>query len=177
MPRNWDEFFSDPANQDHPPEPLLVQLTDLVPPGRALDLACGAGHNSLYLAKLAWQVTAVDFSAVAIRLLRQRAAGLAIDIRLADLERGEFKIEPERFDLICDFFYLQRSLFPQIREGVRPGGIFVGAIHIKQSARPASFVLEPGELRRKFQHWTILFYSEEQAPGGIRPSARIIARK
>ena len=37
-----------------------------LPPGRALDLACGEGRNALWLATRGWQVTAVDFSAVAL---------------------------------------------------------------------------------------------------------------
>src|SRR5207244_12631949 len=41
------------------------ELADL-PPGRALDLACGEGRNALWLAARGWQVTAVDFSAVAL---------------------------------------------------------------------------------------------------------------
>src|SRR5438067_11196563 len=99
-----------------------------MPPGRALDLACGAGRNALYLATLGWQVTAVDSSAVAISILRERAAGLApgfsVDARVADLEAGGFTIAPASFDLILDFFYLQRDLFPHIREGLPPGGVF-----------------------------------------------------
>lgn len=41
------------------------ELADL-PPGRAVDLACGEGRNALWLATRGWQVTAVDFSAVAL---------------------------------------------------------------------------------------------------------------
>src|SRR5579883_995154 len=123
MPRNWDQHYSDPANLDFTPAPLLVEVADQLPPGRALDLACGAGRNAIFLASLGWKVTAVDRSTVAIRLLRERAAGLTIDARVADLEAGGFVIEPSGYDLICDFHYLQRDLFPAIREGVRPGGV------------------------------------------------------
>ena len=70
MPRNWDRHYSDPANLEFAPAPLLVQAAELLRPGRALDLACGTGRNALFLASLGWQVTAVDRSAVGIRLLR-----------------------------------------------------------------------------------------------------------
>jgi SAM-dependent methyltransferase len=175
VPRNWDAHYSDPANISLDPAPLLVQVADLLPPGRALDLACGPGRNALYLAQLHWQVTAVDSSAVAIAHLRRHAP--TIDSRLADLELGQFTIEPGAYDLICDFYYLQRDLFGAIREGVRPGGAFTGAVHLFEEGRSRRFSLHPGELRSEFAGWKILYYSEASEPGRTRSSASIIARR
>ena len=53
-------------------------LTDL-PPGRALDLACGEGRNARWLAERGWQVTALDFSPVAIEKGRRLAEQLPED--------------------------------------------------------------------------------------------------
>lgn len=166
VPRDWDEYYRECANVDPSPDPLLIESAELLPPGRALDLACGAGRHTLYLAKLGWHVTAVDASAVALDLLRRNAKGLPVDLRHADLESGDFLIAPEAYDLVCDFLYLQRTLFPAIREGLRPGGLFLGAMR-----RDGTFCIEPGELRRAFAHWKILYYSES---GKV---ARIAARK
>jgi len=177
MPRNWEEHYGNPANLNFDPAPLLVEVADRLPPGRALDLGCGPGRNALYLARLGWQVTAVDSSCAAIRLLKERSTGLAIDARLADLERHQFTITAAAYDLILDFYYLQRDLFPSIREGVRPGGMFAGAIHLAEEKRVSEFVLNPGELRLEFQGWKILYYSESAEPDHCRRSARIIARK
>lgn len=168
MPRDWDKHYADAANIERDPEPLLVQVSDQLPPGRALDLACGTGRNALYLAALGWEVTAVDSSPVAIAALR----GSGVDARVADLERHEYRIEPASFDLICDFYYLQRDLFPEIREGVRPGGMFAGAIHLT-----GSFALKSGELRQEFAGWKILYYSEAPNAGRDHASASIIARR
>jgi SAM-dependent methyltransferase len=189
VPRNWDNHYAalggsrrDPANVDSHADPLLIQAAEMLPPARALDLACGPGRHALYLARLGWHVTAVDSSAAAIGLLRTHSAGLTIDARLADLERGEFAIAPNAYQLICDFHYLQRDLFPQIREGVHPGGIFAGAIHLFQegcSETPCNpaFLLQPGELRSLFDGWKVLYYSEGGEAGPARRSARIIARR
>jgi SAM-dependent methyltransferase len=176
VPRDWDSRYSDPANIDFTPSDLVLESAELLKPGRALDLACGAGRNALYLAGLGWQVTAVDRSAVGIGLLRQRAAGLSVDARVADLEAGGFPIEPDTYDLICDFYYLQRNLFPAIRAGVRPGGAFAGAIHLADE-RHGRYVMLPGELREEFAGWKILFYSEAPEEGRSRRSARILARR
>jgi SAM-dependent methyltransferase len=175
MPRDWDAHYADPANLSFDPAPLLVQVAELLPPGRALDLASGPGRNAIYLAQLGWQVTAVDSSAVAIDLLRRQSP--AIDARRADLEAYEFVIQPGAYDLICDFYYLQRDLFPAIREGVRPGGIFTGAVHLFEEGRSARYSLHPGELRAEFAAWKILYYSEAGEAGRSRKSASIIARR
>jgi SAM-dependent methyltransferase len=181
VPRDWDSHYSNVDALDFTPAPQLVEVADRLPPGRALDLACGHGRNAIYLATLGWRVTAVDRAAVAIRLLRERSSGLDVDARVADLEGGEFPIEPASFGLICDFFYLQRNLFPSIREGVEPGGLFVGAIHLLDRtavpARNPAFQLQPGELREEFAGWKILFYSEGLEPGKSRRAARIVARR
>jgi tellurite methyltransferase len=189
VPHNWDQHYAslgssgrDPAPVDALADPLLIQAAEMLPPARALDLACGPGRHALYLARLGWHVTAVDSSAVAIGQLRAHSAGLAIDARLADLERGAFPIAPNAYPLICDFHYLQRDLFPQIREGVHPGGIFAGAIHLLHAGCTATpcnpdFLLHPGELRGVFDGWKVLFYSEGGGAEGHRHTARIIARR
>jgi len=182
VPRNWDQHYADPTHVDSPADPLLIQAAEMLPPGRALDLACGPGRHALYLARLGWHVTAVDSSGVAIGLLRAQAAGLPLHMHRADLDRGEFAIGPSSYHLVCDFFYLQRSLFPQIREGVHPGGVFAGAIHLFDDApalrpRNPDFLLHPGELRGLFDGWKVLFYSEGAEPERARRTARIIARR
>lgn len=182
MPRNWEEHYCEAGNLDFTPSPLLVEVAEMLRPGRALDLASGAGRNALYLAALGWEVVAVDGSPAAIRILRERAAdgGLRVEARVADLEAGAFTIPSADYDLICDFLYLQRSLFPQIREGVRPGGVFAGEMLLRgsvPSARPhrPEFLLEPGELRNTFAGWKIVYYSEAEQQ--VRATAQIVARR
>jgi tellurite methyltransferase len=182
LPHDWNRRYAELSSIDLTPAPLLVELADMLPPGLALDLACGTGRHALHLARLGWRVTAVDSSSVAIRLLRESARGLDVDARVADLAAGEFAIEPGAYDLICDFFYLQRDLFAAIREGVRPGGVFAGAIHLWEDTAEArrhnpAWLLQPGELRDLFAGWKILFYSEALEPGRRRRAARIIARR
>src|SRR5687768_16107899 len=73
------------------PAPLVVEAASLAgEPGIALDIACGAGRNALYLAENGWMVIAVDGSSVAIQLLNKEAKkrGLTdrIETHVADLE-------------------------------------------------------------------------------------------
>lgn len=182
----WNERYRQGEQREEPPLPLLVRLAETRTPGRALDLACGWGRHAQRLAECGWQVTAVDASDVAIADLQAHAAkaGLRIDALVADLESVDFGIELEGYDLICDFFYLQRNLFPKIQQGVRPGGLFAEAIHMVDDdpqLKPmrASFLVQPGELRELFRSWTIVYYGEGkpvESPGQRR-RAEIIAQR
>ncbi len=138
-------------------ERFAVPLT----PGVALDLACGPGRNALYLAERGWRVTAVDGSQIAITKLCARNAD--IDARVADLERGEFSIQPGAYDLVCCCYYLQRDLFPAMKAGVRPGGMAIVIVHLDEAEATPTRAL-PGELRTYFADWKILHDYEGQ-PG------------
>ena len=183
---DWDERYRRGEHAPKEPTPLLRSAVEHLRPGRALDLACGTGRHSIFLAERAWNVTAVDSSRIAIQILQQRAteSGVAIDARIADLELGEFQIQPDAYDLVCVFCYLQRDLFPEIRAGVKPGGTVVSAIHLndgKPEARPSNpaFLLEPGELREFFRDWEIEHYREaaSEEEGHHHDTAFLIGRK
>ena len=75
--------------------PLPTSLTNLIEddhapsPGKALDIGCGTGDNSIYLARHGWQVTGVDYVAKAVDKARAKASANDIDIRFeqADVTR------------------------------------------------------------------------------------------
>ena len=183
---NWDERYRNGEYTNKEPSPLLRAAIKTLKPGRVLDIASGVGRHAIFLAEHGWQVTAVDSSRVGIEILRQNAreAGVAVEARVADLESGEFHIEPGTYDLICVFYYLQRDLFSPIRAGVKPGGAVVAAIHLndgKPDAKPANpaFLLEPGELKQLLAGWEITYYREGESDEGghHHDTAYLIARK
>lgn len=165
---------------------LLQERRQLLPKGgRALDVAMGSGRNALFLARLGFQVVGIDISTEAVALCRQRAReqGLAVDAVLADLER--FPLPREAFDLIINFYYLQRNLAPPMVAALRPGGILVfetytlGQLQLGYGPRNADFLLRPGELRRMFQGLEELYYREGVIDEGRGPKAvaSLIGRK
>lgn len=89
----WDTGIS-------PPE--LMNFIKSHPPGRALDLGCGTGTNSITLARYGWKVTGVDFVGKAIRKARTKAqkSDLIIDFFRDDVTRLE-KITGQ-YDLVLD---------------------------------------------------------------------------
>ena len=162
--REWDERYRSGEQVFDTPVPLVVNIAQGLKPGAALDLACGAGRNAIYLAEHGWRVTAADGAPSAIKMVRDRAAerGVEVDLRTANLQRGEFVIEPSAYDLICDCYYLQRNLFPAMKAGVRPGGVVISIVHLADPEEPRGTPKRayPGELRTFFEGWRILHHFE-----------------
>jgi SAM-dependent methyltransferase len=169
----WDERYRNNDMSDKPPEPVVVAHAGRLQPGAALDVACGLGRHTIWLAERGWRVTAVDYSSVALNDLRPRASP-SVEIVQADLEAGEFDIVQAGFDLICDCCFLHRPLFEPMKNGVKPGGLFIGVF-----PRRGAFRLEPGELDPIFEGWEIL-HRFEGYPGGDETRHwrdEIVARK
>jgi len=170
--QRWQEKSALPAGQTD--DWLLRVLPYLPDQGQALDLACGMGRNALALARAGYQVTAVDFSGVALAELNTAAAqeGLAVAAVRADLEAGDYRVVPGSFDLGLQFYYLYRPLLPLLQDAVRPGGYIIirtfsqaGVERFGPVNQEISFV--PGELLKLFSDWEILLYEE-----GLEPSRK-----
>ena len=126
----WDERYaaSDLVWSVGPNQFVEAECADL-PPGRALDLAAGEGRNAIWLARRGWEVTAVDFSRVALEKGRTLAgdSGGGIEWVCADAttwsRRGSY-------DLVV-IAYLQLPAAERraaVRAGfaaLRPGGTFL----------------------------------------------------
>jgi tellurite methyltransferase len=179
----WEEQYRKEADSATARElacnPLLVQAALNLRPGRALDLACGAGGNTLWLAQRGWNVTAVDGSATAIDVLTGHAqrSGVTVDAQVADLENPGFTIAPDRYNLIAKCYYFQRNLIQQCKRGVVPGGVMVViALLIEQGKEDSTFRLLPGELRDYFADWEIL-HDHEGADAWQHNVAELVARR
>jgi len=163
----WNERYRSRDQLDLTPARLLVDTATELTPGRALDLACGAGRNALWLAQHGWKVTAIDGAEEAIRLLREHDAG--IDTRVLDLESdAPLPFEDESFDLVVILYFLHRPLFAEAQRVLRPGGIVITAIRT-MGINPR-FCLSLEELREEFAGCEVL-----HAAGG--DTAELVARK
>jgi SAM-dependent methyltransferase len=185
--RYWNERHASATFNDAPVDWLLGQraLLEGQPRGRALDIACGGGRNTLFLAELGFEVDALDISDVAVervkRLARERE--LRVAVHRVDLSaRPPFPRPP--YDVVIDFFFLQRSLFPAILTSLAPGVLllfetFVGARPLLPNSFGPRFGLARDELRRAFASLGLLHYDEVEIGSdarGRRTVARLAAR-
>jgi SAM-dependent methyltransferase len=112
------------------PNRFLVAEVDGLAPGRALDVACGAGRNAVWLAERGWRVTGVDFSDVALAAARELAAEAGVEVEWFEADVLDYVPEPDAFDLVC-VLYLQlpaderQLVLARAARAVAPGGTFV----------------------------------------------------
>jgi tellurite methyltransferase len=180
---DWERRYQD-CEHIQEPSSLITKICGSLKPGSALDLACGTGRHAVWLAERGWQVTAVDYSRTAIDIMQRRssAAGIRINAVVADLERHEFLIEPEAFDLIIVCNYLQRDLFSKIHAGARIGGVVVAVIAMVDDdpeVKPMNpaYLVRSGELKSEFTGWDFLHYFEGKRTAGRRAMAELAARR
>lgn len=148
------------------PSQFLAENIDLLPKGRVLDVAMGSGRNALYLAQVGFQVTGVDISHEAVALGLENAKEYGVDLAAVagDLE-GDYQIDKETYDVIICFNYLHRSLMPQIKAGIRPGGRIVYETYLvdqPQFGKPRNpdYLLKHNELLDIFRDFRCLRYRE-----------------
>jgi SAM-dependent methyltransferase len=148
---NWDaKYTSNPLLS--PPSPLLVEYAELALGKRALDIACGMGRNSRYLASLGFEVDAFDISSVAIQSLQNIP-----HIHPKEVDFDHCKIPKNRYNLIVCTNFLMRELFEGMTEALTDDGIlFIETFchHPQNQNTPANplFLLRQGELEASFSH-------------------------
>ncbi|MFE3883112.1 SAM-dependent methyltransferase [Streptomyces lydicus] len=145
----WDGVYTARPAADGPqPNARLTETGTGLPPGDTLDLGCGDGGDALWLARLGWQVTAVDISAVAVErlaaLARAHGLGDRVTTVRADLHTS---FPPGAFDLVCAHylhtpFDLDRAaVLRSAAHALRPGGRLLVVDH--GSTAPWSWNQEP----------------------------------
>jgi tellurite methyltransferase len=183
----WNQRYArGEETYDFAPSPPLEQAIAGAPPGLALDVACGAGRHSIVLAERGWRVVAVDGAQAGVDIMLAEASRRGVRDRIephvADLmsrPRG-FTLAPDSYDLVCDFYFLDRTLFDEIRAAVRPGGLLVAAIHLAEPGDPPDRLLVPGEIARIVEPWgwsVDLTEGASREHGHSRGTAHLIARR
>ncbi len=180
----WNRKYGDAGRKPgmHPPEFLMTHADEVLrilpQHPRVLDLAAGTGRNSIFLAERECHVLAVDFSLEGLRhCVRQTSMrGLQVQTLVVDLKTFVFPVC--RYDLLVNFFFLQREIFPAMIHALKPGGLLLfetytshhQTVHKGRSMR-REFLLEPGELQASFPELITVFHEETAT------TERLIAQK
>ena len=170
--QRWDAKWQDRLAGEQPAG-WLVRHRALLQGGIAAELACGRGGDALWLAQQGYQVLAVDGSSVALRQAQRRARDSGLhNILFVHADLDHWRLPPRSVELLTVFRFLDRELFPMIREAVRPGGLVVyqtRTVRWLEREPDASllYLLESDELRQRFAGWEILDYEEEDVSDAI----------
>jgi tellurite methyltransferase len=197
----WERGYQDAAvSTMGGPNHDIVEIAPLLPrEARVLDLGCGEGRNSFYLAGVGCAVTAVDRSAAGIGKLLAIAesAGVPIEGVVADL--NIYEVEGS-WDLVMAhgvIDYLDnatwRRLLTQVKDATRPGGINAYTCMLFTDEHPAGPEFEAagfkhsvgqGELAGFYGDWELLRHDRyvkwDQHPGvpiHVHPVDKVVARR
>jgi SAM-dependent methyltransferase len=128
---HWDARYSQEGLLwSAKPNRFLVAEVSGLPPRRGLDLACGEGQNSIWLAELGWRMLGVDYSAVAVEKARGRAERDGVDVDFVCDDLVTYEPEARAFDLVL-VLYLhiaaeeRRHVLERGAAALAPGGTFV----------------------------------------------------
>jgi len=161
-------------------EPILENYISHVDVGNALDIACGMGRNTNFLAKKGFNVDAVDISDYALSQVED-----AENINKIETDLDSYTLEKNKYDLVVNINYLNRRFFPQIKEALKSGGIVVFETFIiahgdfENPSNP-EYLLRRNELLHAFISFEIIYYEEKEKinlRGEKTYVASLVARK
>lgn len=171
----WNTKYIDRIDQQKPvrPNERLKEMTFHLMGGTALDLACGQGGNSLFLAQMNFQVQSLDISDVAITYLKEQAAKSQLDInaKVANLaDTANLQLKNDFYDLVVITYYLDRALFPLVKRILKNQGYFFMETFyqtpiLQERQIPEQFKLQSKELLNEFKDWEVLFFEEDAEEG------------
>jgi len=153
----WNhKYAAGSPNPAFTPDSILIQYSRLLEgKGLALDVACGVGHNAIYLAQRGYEVLAVDGSLTALRYCRTRLYEMPLSLHLVAADLDQFVPPPSRFALVLVVRFLSRALVPHLKRALTPGGLMIyqtfnrNRLLTNPDFNP-DYLLAPGEFHQLF---------------------------
>ena len=183
----WNAIYAD-RQSPSAPAAVLTENGHLLPDsGDALDIACGLGSNSLFLAERGLAVTAWDISDIATDRLNATAAGRNLDVSAEAIDITPAVFRDLTFDLVLNCHYLDRSIVEPMKQAIGRGGLIVFQTFCadKPPGAPGpgnpAYLLQKDELLQMCNNLEVLTYrdagSSDDAEDPLAGRAYIIARK
>ena len=114
--KGFEDIYSKPHNAawtySQIPKDLsnLIKNKTIIPPGRVLEVGCGEGYSAIFLAKLGFEVTAIDRSKNAIKFAKQNAITQEVTATFKVQEYSLINSYKEKFDFIFDWRFLHEII-------------------------------------------------------------------
>ena len=180
----WNQRYAEDCDRKNNPVTLVEDWLPRLSVGRALDVACGAGRNAIFLAQAGYQVDAVDISHEGLELARQQARSQGPGINWIEQDLDQPYAFDTNYQLILVMWYVDLALITRLCGCLAPGGYLLCEEHLvtgQQVIGPtnAAYRVAPGALREAVSQLDILFYEESVEPtseGDQVASARVVAK-
>lgn len=122
----WEEKFKCRGDKILEPENALVKHLKCLQPGSVLDVACGDGRNTLFLAEKGFRVTGIDFSEKALERLKNFAlkSNLSVISKQVDLSKQTAFYDLGMFDnIIVNHYRLQKHQLYELKKHLNNQGV------------------------------------------------------
>ena len=175
----WNKRFKEMPFREFV-EPVVEKYIKEAKVGYALDIACGQGRNTHFLADNGFEVDALDLSDYALSQIRDDAK-----IHKLEVDLDEYNLEKNKYDLVININYLNRRFFHQIKEALKPNGVvifetFIIAHGDFENPQNPEYLLRSNELLHAFIGLEVIYY-EERMDVNLRGEktrvASLVARK
>ncbi|MCX5885955.1 MAG: class I SAM-dependent methyltransferase, partial [Proteobacteria bacterium] len=122
----WDERYQNTwEGEVKEPASFLKENLSKLPKGKALDLAMGVGQDAIFLAENGYKVVGIDSSEVAIEKAKTYAKEKGVSIQAIQADLAAYTLPENEYDVILNFYFLERNLIPQIKKVLKKGGMVV----------------------------------------------------
>lgn len=182
----WNRRYAAGAYAGRTEASALLQVwVGAVQAGTALDVACGAGRNALYLAERGFEVNGVDISAAALSRARSSARRRGVRLNLIEHDLDTPLTLDAAYQLILVVRYVNLPLMAQLTDHLAPGGFLISEQHLVSEAEvigpenPA-YRVAPGQLAAAAQGLETLFLNEglvTEPDGRLAALAQLVARR
>jgi SAM-dependent methyltransferase len=168
----WNKRFVDMPQPQHPTA-ILERHLNVANKGQALDIACGLGRNTHFLADNGFKVDALDFSDYALSQLKDSQ-----NIDKIEVDLDSYILEKNRYDLIINANFLNRRFFPQIKEALKKDGVlffetFIIAHGDFDNPKNPEYLLRKNELLHAFIGLDIIYYEERDGVNILGEKTRV----
>lgn len=181
----WNQRYAEDSNSKDNPVTLLENWIEEIPAGKALDIACGAGRNAIFMARAGFDVDAIDISRQGLNKAQQNAENQALDINWIEHDFDQPYNFDTDYDLIIVMWYVNLPLISKLCHCLAPGGYLLCEEHLMTDQEvigptSSSYRVESGELREAVSALEVLYYRESietAAEDEQLASAAVVARK
>ena len=181
----WDQRYTEDTDRKGNPVNLLEDWLPGLPVGRALDVACGAGRNAIFLAQAGFDVDAIDISQAGLEKARQNAESQGIDINWVEHDLDLPYDFDREYDLIVVLWYVNLPLITRLCDCLASGGYLICEEHLVIDSevigpKNPHYRVKPGALREAVSSLEVLHYEESIEGNDVGEpvsSARVVARK
>ncbi len=180
----WNKRYAEDSYGKANPITLLEDWIEEIPTGKALDVACGAGRNAIFMAQAGFQVDAIDISTEGLNKARLSASSQGFDINWIEHDFDQDYDFETDYKLIIVLCYVNLPLISRLCECLAPGGYLLCEEHLvteREVTGPtsSSYRVASGQLRDAVSGLSILMYQESletNDEGEQVASARVVAR-